>query len=291
MSIAAATASARAAQPDLTRAGTRASATRNAVAILISVVFNLIAYARPLSLTVRSHRRDLNFDLTSSVFATRNIHTTATQCLRDSATHSVALDKALWRRASRALRVWLPGLRRDRTPLDQRGANIHAGAAAGGNAPAQATPAQSSQTRAIADLPTQPQAADQARRPWAGSLDGGIPPANAGSLWDERRPVRCFGDSLKQFIAEVDWCKAPAARFESPRFEAPPEHHRPGSLSAEEQSRDHAPPQAASAEWSLPQAGPCPETCEPFAQTETAPAKAWPVSLPSTREAAAAASP
>jgi len=289
MSIAAATASARAAQPDLTRAGTRASATLNAFAVLISVVFNLIAYARTLSLTLCAHRRDRGFGRPSRFFATGNIHTTATQRQRPSAAHGVALPKALWRRASRALRVWLPGFRRDNTRLDQRGANIHVAAAAGGNAPAQATPAQSSQARAIYALPTQ--AADQARRPWAISLDCGITPANAELFPDTMLfPIRRFGDSLKPFIAEVDRCKAPASRIETPRFERAPEHHRPGSPSAEEQSRDPAPPQAAFAEWSLPQAGPCPETCEPFRPTETAPARSWPVSLPPTREVTAAAS-
>ena len=291
MSIAAATVSARAAQPDLTRAGTRASATLNAFAVLVAVVFTLIAYARTLSLTVRGNRRDRGFGRPSTSFATGNIHTTAMQRQRPSAAHAVALPKALWRQASRALRMWLPGLRRDNIRLDQRGANIHVAAAAGGNAPAQTAPAQSSQIRAISDLPTPPQAAGQARRPWAISLGCGITPANAELFPDTMLfPIRRFGDSLKPFIAEVDRCKAPASRIETPRFERAPEHHRPGSPSAEEQSRDPAPPQAAFAEWSLPHAGPCPETCEPFRPTETAPARSWPVSLPPTREVIAAAS-
>ena len=292
MSIAAATASARAAQPDLTRAGTRASTTLNAFAILVAVVFTLIAYARTLSLTVRGNRRDRGFGRTRPSFPTGNIHTTATQRQRPSARHAVALPKALWRRASRSLRMWLPGLRRDNARLDQRSASIRAGAATGENAPAQATPAQSSQTRAISDLPTPPQAAGQARRPCAGSLGCGITPANAELFPDTMLfPIRRFGDSLKPFIAEADWSKAPASRFESPRFGRGPEHHRTDcSVSAAEQSRNPAPPQAASAEWSLPQAGPCPETCEPFRPTETAPARSWPVSLPSTREATATAS-
>jgi len=286
MCTAAATASARAAQPVLTRAGTRASATLNAFAVLIAVVVNLIDHGRILALTVRGKP---GFGRASRVFAT-GLHTIPALCLRCSAMHGVALAKALWRRARCALRAWLPGLRRDRIPLDQSSANIHAGATAQDSALAKATPAALGQARDISRLSAPPQAAGQARRPWAGPLDLGITPANAGPLRDEGRPVRRFGGSLRQFIAEVDRCKAPASRVETPRFGAPPEHHRPGSLSAEEQSRDHAPPQAASAAKSLPQAGPCPETCGTFRPTETAPAKPWPVSLPPLQEVAVTAS-
>ncbi|HUB48036.1 MAG TPA: hypothetical protein VMB73_23910 [Acetobacteraceae bacterium] len=290
MSTAAAIVSARAAQPDLTRAGTRAPATLNAFAVLIAVVVNLIDYGRTLALTVRGHRRNLGFGRAGTSFATRDIHAIATLSPRRSARHSVALPKALWRRASCALRAWLPGLRRDRTQLDQRGTNIHAGATAQDRAPAQATPAKSSHTHDISDRPTRQQAAGQAHRPRSIPLDVATSPGNTEMSPDMLLvPIRRFGGSLKHFIAEVDWCKAPASRIETPRFERAPEHHRPGSLSAEEQSRDHAPPQAASAECSSPEAEPCPETCETFEPTETAPARSWPVSRPPTREVAATA--
>jgi len=100
-----------------------------------------------------------------------------------------------------------------------------------------------------------------------------------GASRDDRFvPIVRHGDSFTQFTAEVDRCKAPASRIETPRFGVPPEHLRPDCLLAEEQSCDRAPPQQVSAECSSPAAGPCPETGETFEQTETAPVLHWPVS-------------
>jgi len=109
--------------------------------------------------------------------------------------------------------------------------------------------------------------------------------ANTGASRDARFvPIARFGDSLIPFTAEVDRRKAPASRIETPRFGAPPEHRRRDCLLAEKQSCDRAPPQQASAEWSSPEAEPCPAT---FEQTETAPAMCRPVSP--AREVAAPA--
>jgi len=200
MNAAAATTSDRAAQPPSSRAWARASATLNAFAGLVALVFTLIRYGKTHAVTIRAHIAELGRGLAGRFFGTAAIL---------AGTHPNFANTAEYAAASRDVLL---------VPIDRPG-------------------------------------------------------------------------SLTQFIAEVDRRKAPASRVETPRFEAPPEHQRPDSLSAEEQSSDRAPPHAASAECSSPQAGPCPASGETFERIETAPAMQWPVSSPPAREVAAAALP
>ena len=293
MSTAAATASDRAAQPVPTRAWTRASATLNAFACLVALVLNLIGLGKTLARSFRGHVRQPGYGLTRGFFGTSGIPAIGT-CLRRSLMHSVALYKALWHQATRGLSERLSGLRRDRTPPEQGDAHARAGAAAQVNAPAKT--ASPKWTCDLSSLPTEQDAADAARRRRVGAMIPDVRTAanrtsdNAGMFPDKLLvPIGRLGGSLNQFIAEVDRCKAPASRVETPRFEAPPEHHRPNCLSAEDQLRDPAPPQAKSAEWSSPEAGPRAASGNAFERTETAPAIARPVLPRPAREVAATA--
>jgi len=220
MSTAAVTTSDRAAQPDLTRAWARASATLNAVAVLITFVFDLIRHGKTLAraVTFPNDVREPGDGLIGRFFGTAIIPIIS-KCMRRGVMRSVVLYTA-------------PARRR----------------AAGRTLP-----------------PT--------------CLDLANTAEQTGVSRDAQLvPIACNGFSLTQFTAKVDRRKAPASRIETPRFGAPPEHLRPDCLLAEEQSCDRAPPQQASAEWSSPAAGPCPETGETFEQTETAPVLHWPVS-------------
>ena len=318
MTATAATASDLAAQPDLTRARARAAATFNAVTCLFCLVLSLVEHGRNLASTFRDHVREPGHGLTGRCFGTSNIYVIGT-CMRRGLMRGIALREMLRRRADRGPRLRMPAPRRDRTtPAHDgahmsdganthaganahAGANTHTGANAHAGAEAQDTeparPARSKwwQARNLAYLPTEAEVADEARRRRPGAiaadicLDFGMTPDNAGELWDALLVgIDRFGGSRSQFIAEVDRRRAPASRVETPRSEAPPEHHRPDALSAEERSRDVAPPQAASAECSMPEAAPRAAAGQAFALTATAP-EPWPVALPPMREVAATA--
>jgi hypothetical protein len=81
MSTAALTVSDRAAQPDPTRAGARASATLNAVAVLITLVFNLIQHGKTLALAFRAHVPQPGGNLTGRFFGTAIIDVIS-KCMR-----------------------------------------------------------------------------------------------------------------------------------------------------------------------------------------------------------------
>ena len=125
-----------------------------------------------------------------------------------------------------------------------------------------------------------------------GRLPSGQDSANASAATSRDAP-RVHSDSpsgpLTQFIAEVDRRKAPASRIEAPRFEAPPEHHRPVCFPAEEHAGHHPPPPASSVECRAPAAEPCSASRTAFRQTDTVPAKRWPVLMPPAPEVAATA--
>jgi hypothetical protein len=225
MSTAAVTVSDRAAQPDPTRAWARASATLNAVAALVTFVFNLIRHGKNLAVAVRDHVPEPGYRLASRFLGTAIIPIIS-KCMRRGVMRGVALYA----------------------------------------------------------MPARPRAADPALTDTC--LDFTNPAEKTGASRDDRFvPIARHGGSLTHFTAEVDRRKAPGSLIETPRFGAPPEHLCPDCLLAEGQSCDHAPPQQASAEWSSPEAKPCPET---FEQTETAPVLHWPVSQ--AREVAAPAS-
>jgi hypothetical protein len=295
MSTAAAIVSDRAAQPDLTRAWARASATLNAFAYLLTLVFNLTGHAKTLARAFRVHVRQPGYGRTGRFFGTAIIPVIS-KCMRRGVMRGMALYKVLWRRACRRPSTRLPALQRDRTPSGQGGANARAGTAAAHDAPAKAALPKWRQACDLSHLLAEPAVAEAARRRVAGAILPGIDldfantAESAGASWDNLLvPIARFGGSLNQFIAEVDRRKAPASRIETPRFGVPPEHHRPDCLLAEEQSCNRAPPQQESAECSSPEFGPCPETCEAFVRTETAPALRWPVSP--AREVAATPTP
>ncbi|HUB49304.1 MAG TPA: hypothetical protein VMB73_30390 [Acetobacteraceae bacterium] len=318
MSTAAAIVSARAAQPDLTRAGARASATPNAVAAFVAFVCNLVLHSKNLAFTFANCVRKSGHGLTARFFGTSIIDAIVAR-LRHGVMRRLALPEMLSHRAWRGVSVWLPVLWRRRISPGQAGADARAIAAAqhnvraiaaaqDDNAPAKDMRSTMWQTCDLSHLPAQDlsdrpangaaaqAAAREARRRKAGAIAAGtclassITAETAGLVWYEPLvATRRFRISLTRFSAEVDRCKAPASRVETPRFGVPPEHPHLDSLSAEEQSSDHAPPQAASAECPSPEAEPCPETCETFEPTETAPAMTWPVSLPTAQEVAAAA--
>jgi len=302
MSTAAAIVSARAAQPDLTRAWARASATLNAVAAFVAFVCNLVLPGKNLAFANRVRKSGHGF--TAWFFGTSTIDVIVARLPR-GIMRSLALPQALWHRAWRDVSVWIPMLWRGRSAPGQDGANARPNAAAQDNVSSKdmrSTACQSCDlshlpTHDFSDRPTKEAAAQAAAREVcrhnAGAiaagirLDRGITAETADAVWDEPLvPIRRFRLSLTRFSAEVDRCKAPASRIETLRFGVPPEHPRLDSLSAEEQSSDHAPPQAASAECSSPEAEPCPET---FKLTETGPAMPWPVSLPPAQEVAATA--
>src|ERR1700752_2775887 len=72
MSTAAAIVSVRAAQPDPTRAWARASATLNAIALLINLVFNLIRHGKNLAVAFYDRGREPGDTLTGGFLATVN---------------------------------------------------------------------------------------------------------------------------------------------------------------------------------------------------------------------------
>ena len=295
MQAASATVSARAAPPVLTRARARASATLNAFAALVALAVTFIEHAQHLAFTVRAHVAEPADGLTRRFFETSGIRLIG-MYMRRGAMRSVTLYRVLWPQTNRGALLRLRALLRDRTPPEQGGAHARAGTAAHDNAPAIPTHPKWHQTCDLSYLPGQEPVADAARRRAACSILSAISVHNritagsAGASRDELlAPIASFGGSLTPFIAEVDRCKAPASRVETPRFERAPEYPCPDSLSAEEQSCDVTPPQAASAECSSPPAEPCSACGETFARTEIAPAMLWPVSLPPMREIAATA--
>ena len=280
MNAASAIVSARAAQPDSSRAWARASAILNAFAALVALVFNLIEHGRHLALTVRRHIREAGYGLAGRCFGTNGIRVIYTNIRR-----GVALHKALWQRANRRLGLRLPALQCDHTPSGRNGVNAPVGAAAKDNSPAVAAHTHWWQPGDLSHLSAVKAVADEARRRASRAILPGTSPAfgaatkNASAFWDQLFvPIDRFGCSLTQFIAEVDRRKAPASRIETPRFGVPPEHHCLDCLLAEEQLCDRAPPQQSPAECLSPEAGPCPESSETFARTETAPALRWPAS-------------
>ncbi|HUB50440.1 MAG TPA: hypothetical protein VMB73_36190 [Acetobacteraceae bacterium] len=97
MSTAAVTASDRAAQPDPMRAWARASATLNAVAVLITLVFSLIQHGKTLALAFRNHDRKPGDNLIGRFFGTAIIDIIS-KCMRRGVMRSAALYKAPARR-------------------------------------------------------------------------------------------------------------------------------------------------------------------------------------------------
>ncbi|HTW69419.1 MAG TPA: hypothetical protein VME47_06000 [Acetobacteraceae bacterium] len=293
MNTAAAIKSDRAAQPELTRAWVRVSATSNAVAALVTLVFTLIGHGKHSSVPFRNHVREAACVLLGWCFG---IATIGARMPR-SAMRGVALYQVLRHHADRVLASALPAaLRRDRTPPGRIGANARADTAAGDNTPANPMHPKTWQTCDLSHLPTQQPAADAARRDAACAIlaDIHLAPGRTGESavapWHRLLvPTARFGGSLMQSIAKVDRCKAPASRIEPPRFGGAPERQRPNCLSAEEQLRDLEPPQAKSAECSSPEAGPLTASCNAFRPTETAPTMRWPVSPHQAREVAAPA--
>ena len=93
MSTAAAIVSVRAAQPDPTRAWARASATLNAIALLINLVFNLIRHGKNLAVAFYDRGREPGDNLTGGFLATVNIPIIS-KCMRRGVMRGVALDTA-----------------------------------------------------------------------------------------------------------------------------------------------------------------------------------------------------
>ena len=93
MSTAAVTVSDRAAQPDPTRAWARASATLNAVAVLITLVFNLIRHGEILAVALRDHVPEPGYRLTGRFFGTAIIDIIS-KCMRHGVMRGVALYTA-----------------------------------------------------------------------------------------------------------------------------------------------------------------------------------------------------
>jgi hypothetical protein len=93
MSTAAVTVSDRAAQPDITRAWARASATLNAVAVLITLVFNLIRHGKNLAVAFRNRVGQRGDDLTGRFFGTVII-SIISKCMRRGVMRGVALYTA-----------------------------------------------------------------------------------------------------------------------------------------------------------------------------------------------------
>ena len=110
MSTAAVTVSDRAAQPDLTRAWARASATLNAVAVLVTFVCNLIRHGKNLALVFHDHVHTLGYALTGRFFGTAIIPIIS-KCMRRGVMRDVALYTAPARR--RAAGTIPPGTCRD----------------------------------------------------------------------------------------------------------------------------------------------------------------------------------
>ena len=190
-------------------------------------------------------------------------------------------------RAARAIGTCLC---HDRTQRAQCGAN----AVANCTAPAASAPPSHWRACDFAGLPGQEPCADAVRCASAGAslalfpFAFGIAAEHAGVSRDEPLvPIDRHGGSLMHAITEVDRCKAPASRVETPRFDAGPEYPRPDCLSAEEQLRDLSPPQASSAGCSLSKAEPCAAVDNGVAPTQTVPFVQWPVPPQLAREVAA----
>jgi len=294
MNAAAAITSARAAQPDRSRAWARASATLNAAAVLVSFIGNVIGQGRRLARACRGHPAASGDTPPGRRRETRVAPVSLTNW-RGGIIRGAALCRLLWHHANPGLGALLPALRRDRAQAEPGGAFACSGVAATDNVPAQAAHPQSRQACDLPSRPTQPAVADPACRPAAHAphitLDLVSTTATAGALRDSL-PVRGnrLGFRLTPFLAKVDRCKAPASRIEPPRFEAPPEHQRPNCLSAVEQLRDVLPPQAASAGCLSPQAEPCTASRQAFQRSETVPVMQRPVLPRQAREVAATAS-
>jgi hypothetical protein len=90
MSTAAVTVADRAAQPDPTRAWARASATLNAVAVLITLVFNLIQHGKNLVVALCDHVRKPGDNLTGG-FSGTAIIPIISKCMRRGVMRGVAL--------------------------------------------------------------------------------------------------------------------------------------------------------------------------------------------------------
>ena len=292
MSTAAAIVSARVAQPGSSRAGTRASATPNAFAVLISLVFNAIARGRNLAVAFRGHAvcRMAATLCGTGAGAVRRLG----MSMRCGAVRSLALSARLWHWAICARRRQRPALRSGGISPRQCGTAAQARAAAKDEAFAGPVRPEWPQACDPSCLPMA--AAAAARGHAAGAVLADICSCfgrtleNAAAARDAWRvPANRLGRYPLHVIAEVDRCKAPASRVGTPRFDARPEHHRPDSLSAEEQSCDVAPPQTAPAGCSSPQAEPCAASGETCVRTETAPVLYWPVSSRPAREVAATA--
>ncbi|HUN41035.1 MAG TPA: hypothetical protein VMU81_12150 [Acetobacteraceae bacterium] len=297
MNAASATVSACAAQPDLTRAGARASATLNAFAVLVALVFTLTDHGKHLALAFRAHVAQPGHGRTGRFCQTGTINIIRTN-LRRAMMRSVALYQALRHQANRALALPLPALRADRTRPEQAAANARPGQAGQDSARAKATHPEWWQNADPSYTPTAQPVADELSRRAAGAI---LPPISlifadttetAGAVWGNLTvPINRPGFRRTRFIAEVDWCQAPASRVGTPRLGRPSsEHHRPNCLSAAEQLRDRPPPQAESAECASSQAEPCAASTGTSQQTETAPAMQWPVLPCPAQEVAAPAS-
>jgi len=277
MSTQAAVVSARAAQPDVTRAGSRASATPNAVAVLIAVVVNLIGHVRHLAPPSRDHARTPGADHARRFPGTGAIHRIGIG-IRRAAQYAMP-----WHKAGTSLPT--------HPARDAANPAPHGTAAAANPA---AVPPQWVQLRDVSNPHTRQAVANEPRRRTAGAtladicLPFPMTTESAGTSRDEWCvPTESLGGSPVQFSAEVDRRKAPASRIETPRFEVPPEHRRPNCLPAEEQLRDLLPPQAPSAGCSSPEAEPCTASGRTCAPADTAPAMRSPVVPPKAQEVAA----
>ena len=118
---AAATVSARAAQPDPTRAWARASATPNAVAVLIALVVALLQQIRSLARAFRNHVPQPGDSLTGRFPGTAIIHAIGT-CMRPRAMRSQALYQAPARPREAGLTVPQPCLN-PTNPAESTGAS------------------------------------------------------------------------------------------------------------------------------------------------------------------------
>ena len=291
MNAATATTSARAAQPDPTRAGARASTTSNAFAVLITLVFTLIQHGGHRAGAFRAHIAAPGHRPTARFFGTANILVIRAS-LRRCVMRCTALYQALRHQANRRLASQQPALPRAPARLQQGTANARTGTADQHTAPASTAHQHWQQ---YSDLfMAQPVAREVTNRATAANpphLDFAAT-AETAAMFPHRLLVLIdrFGGCPTQFIAEVDRCQARASRIETPRLGRGPEHQRPNCLSAVEQLRDGPPPQAVSAEGSPPRAAPCAASARTFEQTETVPAIQWPVSPCPAQEVAVPAS-